>query len=87
MQRGIPAMVDKWTRTEMALKNGVDLVLELPLVYSVSSAEHFAFGSVSLLNSLGIIDNLYFLKSCRFQMVEFQKFYQEILFLSVYVLM
>ena len=60
MQRGIPAMVDKWTRTEMALKNGVDLVLELPLVYSVSSAEHFAFGSVSLLNSLGIIDNLYF---------------------------
>ena len=32
MQRGIPAIVDKWKRTEMALKNGVDLVLELPLV-------------------------------------------------------
>lgn len=60
MQRGIPAIVDKWKRTEMALKNGVDLVLELPLVYSISSAEHFAFGSVSLLNSLGIIDNMYF---------------------------
>lgn len=60
MQRGIPAIVDKWKRTEMALKNGVDLVLELPLVYSISSAEHFAFGSVSLLNSLGIIDNIYF---------------------------
>ena len=60
MQRGIPAIVDKWNRTEMALKNGVDLVLELPLVYSISSAEHFAFGSVSLLNSLGIVDNLYF---------------------------
>ena len=60
MQRGIPAIVDKWKRTEMALKNGVDLILELPLVYSISSAEHFAFGSVSLLNSLGIIDNLYF---------------------------
>ncbi len=60
MQRGIPAIVDKWKRTEMALKNGVDLVLELPLVYSISSAEHFAFGSVSLLNSLGVIDNLYF---------------------------
>ena len=44
----------------MAVKNGVDLVLELPLVYSVSSAEHFAFGSVSLLNSLGVIDNIYF---------------------------
>ncbi len=60
MQRGIPAIVDKWKRTEMALKNGVDLVLELPLVYSISSAEYFAFGSVSLLNSLGVIDNLYF---------------------------
>lgn len=60
MQRGIPAIVDKWKRAEMAVKNGVDLVLELPLVYSISSAEHFAFGSVSLLNSLGIIDNIYF---------------------------
>jgi predicted nucleotidyltransferase len=60
MQRGIPAIIDKWKRTEMAIKNGVDLVLELPLVYSLSSAEHFAFGSISLLNSLGIIDYLYF---------------------------
>ncbi|MFT8343899.1 nucleotidyltransferase [Clostridium beijerinckii] len=60
MQRGIPAIIDKWKRAEMAIKNGVDLVLELPLVYSISSAEHFAFGSVSLLNSLGIIDHLYF---------------------------
>lgn len=60
MQRGIPAIIDKWKRAEMAIKNGVDLVLELPLVYSISSAEHFAFGSVSLLNSLGVIDHLYF---------------------------
>lgn len=60
MQRGIPAIIDKWKRAEMAILNGVDLVLELPLVYSISSAEHFAFGSVSLLNSLGIIDYLYF---------------------------
>jgi len=60
MQRGIPALVDKWHRTEMAIRNGVDLVLELPLVYSISSAEHFAFGSVSLLNSLNVIDYLYF---------------------------
>lgn len=60
MQRGIPAIIDKWKRAEMAIKNGVDLVLELPLVYSISSAEYFAFGSVSLLNSLGIVDNLYF---------------------------
>jgi len=60
MQRGIPGIIDKWKRAEMALKNGVDLILELPLVYSISSAEHFAFGSVSLLNSLGIVDYLYF---------------------------
>lgn len=60
MQRGIPSIIDKWKRAEMAVKNGVDLVLELPLVYSISSAEHFAFGSVSLLNSLGIVDYLYF---------------------------
>ena len=60
MQRGIPGIIDKWKRTEMAIKNGVDLVLELPTVYSLSSAEYFAFGSVSLLNSLGIVDNLYF---------------------------
>ena len=60
MQRGIPGIIDKWKRAEMAIKNGVDLVLELPLVYSISSAEHFAFGSVSLLNSLGIVDYLYF---------------------------
>lgn len=59
-QRGIPAIIDKWKRAEIALKNGIDLVLELPLVYSISSAEHFAFGSVSLLNSLGIVDNIYF---------------------------
>lgn len=60
MQRGIPALIDKWKRAEMAIQNGVDLVLELPLVYSISSAEHFAFGSVSLLNSLGMVDYLYF---------------------------
>lgn len=60
MQRGIPSIIDKWKRAEMAIRNGVDLVLELPLVYSISSAEHFAFGSVSLLNSLGIVDYLYF---------------------------
>ena len=60
MQRGTPGIIDKWKRAEMAIKNGVDLVLELPIVYSLSSAEHFAFGSVSLLNSLGIVDTLYF---------------------------
>lgn len=60
VQRGIPAIVDKWTRTKMALLSGVDLVLELPCIYSLSSAEFFAFGAVSLLNNLGIVNNLCF---------------------------
>ena len=45
VQRGNTSIVDKWTKTQMALANGVDLVLELPTVYSVSSAENFARGS------------------------------------------
>ena len=59
-QRGIPSIIDKWTKTKMALNNGVDLVIELPSVYSVSSAEFFSLGAVSLLNSLGIVDNICF---------------------------
>lgn len=64
VQRGGPAIIDKWKRTEMALENGVDLVLELPTFYSVSSAEIFARGAVSILNSLGVVDNLYFGSEC-----------------------
>lgn len=60
VQRGAPALFDKWTRTEMALKNGVDLVIELPTYYATSSAEYFAQGSVGLLDSLGIVDCLSF---------------------------
>lgn len=64
VQRGTPAIIDKWTRTKTALLNGVDLVIELPLIYSLSSAEFFAFGSVSILNSLGIVNNLCFGSEC-----------------------
>ena len=59
-QRGIPSSIDKWTKTKMAINNGVDLVIELPSIYSVSSAEFFSNGAVSLLNSLGIVDNICF---------------------------
>lgn len=55
-QRGIPTIVDKWTRTKMALANGVDLVIELPTLYSISSAENFANGAIKILDSLKIID-------------------------------
>ncbi|CDF57907.1 nucleotidyltransferase [Thermobrachium celere] len=60
VQRGEPSFVDKWVRTKMALNSGVDLVIELPVIYSKSSAEGFAFGAVSTLDATGIIDNICF---------------------------
>ncbi len=54
VERGDTAIIDKWSRAEMALKNGVDLVIELPLVYSISSAENFAMGAIKILNSLNM---------------------------------
>lgn len=63
-QRGDTALVDKWTRAEMALKAGIDLVIELPTVYATSSAENFAEGAVKILNSLGIVDYISFGSEC-----------------------
>lgn len=60
IQRGVPALFDKWTRTKMALKSGADLVIELPLYYATSSAEYFAQGSISLLDGLGVVKNISF---------------------------
>jgi len=60
VQRGEVAVFDKWTRAKTAVTNGVDLVLELPVIYAVSAAERFAFGAVELLSSLGCIDELCF---------------------------
>ena len=59
VQRGAPAIVDKFARTKMALKSGADLVLELPVYYSTGSAEYFAQGAVSVLNGLGCVDYLF----------------------------
>ncbi len=64
VQRGDPALIDKHTRAEMALRNGADLVLELPTVYSASSAEFFATGAVSLLDKLGVVTHLCFGSEC-----------------------
>ena len=47
-QRGGPSLVDKWSRAEMAIKAGFDMVIELPTVYSVSSAENFAEGAIKI---------------------------------------
>lgn len=60
LQRGEPALVDKWTRTKMAIDNGVDLVIELPVIYACQSAEIFAFGAIKTLDSLSIIDSICF---------------------------
>ena len=60
VQRGDTSLVDKWSKAEMALKNGIDLVIELPLLYSISSAENFAEGSIKILNSLNLVDYLSF---------------------------
>lgn len=60
VQRGNTSIVDKWSKAKMALANGVDLVLELPTVYSVSSAESFAMGAVKILENLKVVDTLSF---------------------------
>ena len=53
VQRGDCAITDKWTRARLALEGGVDLVLELPTVWAAASAEHFAFGAISILKAAG----------------------------------
>ncbi|MTD39264.1 nucleotidyltransferase [Erwinia sp. CPCC 100877] len=52
LQRGEPALVDKWTRAKAALAHGVDLVVELPFAYAVQSADYFAKGGIKLLQAL-----------------------------------
>ena len=51
-QRGDTSIVDKWAKAYMAICGGADLVLELPTIYSISSAENFASGAIKVLNSL-----------------------------------
>ncbi|MFB7640897.1 nucleotidyltransferase [Peribacillus butanolivorans] len=53
LQRGEPAIVSKWARAEMALRGGIDLVIELPYAFATQKAEIFAKGSISLLEYLG----------------------------------
>ena len=64
VQRGTPAVISKYDRTRMALESGADLVLELPVSFSTSSAELFAKAAVSLLDHTGIVDCLCFGSEC-----------------------
>ena len=64
VQRGTPAMFDKYTRAEAALRGGADLVLELPVSAATGSAEYFAYGAVKLLTDTGIVTDLCFGSEC-----------------------
>ena len=64
VQRGTPAIMPKRLRTEMALYCGAGAVLELPVCYATGSAEFFALGAISLLDSLGIVDSVCFGSEC-----------------------
>lgn len=60
VQRGEPAIFDKWTRTKAALLNGVDMVIEIPTYFSTSSAEFFAECAVRILENTGIVNMVSF---------------------------
>ncbi len=58
VQRGAPAVIDKYMRTRMALLGGADIVLELPIFYALQSAQYFSLGAVSMLEKLNIVDSI-----------------------------
>ena len=58
LQRGVPSIIDKHTRAQMALSAGADLVLELPAHMATASAEYFARAGVQLLGSTGVVDTI-----------------------------
>ncbi|MCT4565045.1 MAG: nucleotidyltransferase [Maledivibacter sp.] len=60
LQRGEPALFDKWERAKIAVNEGIDLVIELPTIFSCNSAEFFAQGSITLLDSLNIVNFICF---------------------------
>ena len=64
VQRGEPAIISKFARTKAAIECGADLVLELPLPYSIASAMYFANGAIETLNGLGVVDRICFGSEC-----------------------
>lgn len=59
-QRGNTSVINKWEKAKMAINGGVDLVIELPTIYSISSAENFSSGAIKILNNIGIVDSISF---------------------------
>lgn len=71
VQRGNVSLIDKWAKANMAISNGIDLVIELPTIYSISSAENFAYGAVKILDSLNIVDYISFgSEACNIDILE-----------------
>ena len=64
VQRGTPAIMPKHIRANIALSSGADLVIELPTYFATGTAEVFAFGAVTLLHSLGVVDSICFGSEC-----------------------
>ena len=60
VQRGEPAIADKYTRTGLALSGGADLIIEMPTLYATASAEYFATAGIGILDRLGCVDYLSF---------------------------
>lgn len=60
VQRGEPALYDKWIRAEMAIKGGADLVIELPFIFACNNAEYFAHGAVKILDKLKAVSAISF---------------------------
>ncbi len=60
VQRGEPAIVEKFARAEMALRAGVDVVFELPTIYAIQDASGFSTGAIGTLNATNVVDDLVF---------------------------
>ena len=83
-ERGDVSVIDKWKRTEIALKHGIDLVIELPYPFATQSADYFAYGAVTLLEKLNVerivfgsesdnVDDLYLIANTQINNPEFER--------------
>ena len=83
-ERGDVSIIDKWKRTEIALKYGIDLVIELPYPFATQSADYFAYGAVTILEKLNVekivfgsesdnVDDLYLIANTQIDNPEFER--------------
>ena len=83
-ERGDVSIIDKWKRTEIALKHGIDLVIELPYPFATQSADYFAYGAITILEKLNVekivfgsesdnVDDLYLIAKTQIDNPEFER--------------